>query len=45
MKYLCEAKEVSWLVYSQSHLPGFGGCHSLVAQMVKNQPVMWETWV
>ena len=44
MKYLCEAKEVSWLVYSRSHLPGFGGWHSLVAQMVKNQPVMWETW-
>ena len=45
MKYLCEAKEVSWLVYSKSHLPGCGGCHSLVAQMVKNQPAMWETWV
>ena len=45
MKYLCKAKEVSWLVYSRSHLPGFGGCHSLVAQMVKNQPAMWETWV
>ena len=30
---------------AQVHLYYFSKFHSLVAQMVKNSPAMWETWV
>ena len=34
-----------FLPCTQVHLYYFSKFHSLVAQMVKNSPTMWETWV
>ena len=39
---LCEEPENKPSVY---HKLGFPGGVSLVAQMVKNPPAVWETWV